>query len=242
MLGFISQEYKDFKKHFSSLGKAELVYLILPVVLIMLMDYFSFRSTWLNAFANEQWLGMPPALIKRIVYFAMMFLCGFIIPVLIQRFIFKQSIQGMGLGRGDVHFSFKILMLYVPLVALGTFALAHLEGFQKQYPRIDEVKTSWLWFVLYQGFFLFYWIGWEYLFRGFMLFGLYPRFGYYAVLLQTIPFALRHVTKPFPEDFLSILGGIVLGFLILRARSFWVAVPIHFVQMFFLELFCVLLR
>ena len=242
MFGFISREFKEFKKQLGSLGKAELVYLILPVVLIMLMDYFSFRSVWLNELASQQWFGMPAALMKRLMYFMMMFVCGFIIPVFIQKFIFKQSKEGMGLGKGDVGFSLKILTLYVPLVALGTFALAHLEGFQKQYPRIDEVKTSWLWFALYQLFFLFYWVGWEYLFRGFMLFGLYPRFGYYAVLLQTIPFALRHVTKPFPEDFLSIIGGIVLGFLILRARSFWVAVPIHFVQMFFLELFCVLLR
>jgi hypothetical protein len=93
---------------------------------------------------------------------------------------------------------------------------------------------------VYEGLFLFYWIGWEYLWRGFVLFGTARTFGVYAIVVQMVPFAILHYEKPLPEALLSILGGLALGALVWRCRSFWIAVPIHFFQMLMLDFWCTL--
>ena len=55
-----------------------------------------------------------------------------------------------------------------------------------------------------------------------------------------VPFALLHAQKPAAEAYLSVLGGIALGALVWRCRSFWIAVPIHAAQMLVLDLWCTL--
>jgi hypothetical protein len=37
---------------------------------------------------------------------------------------------------------------------------------------------------------------------------------------------------------LSVVGGIALGALVWRCRSFWIAIPIHAAQMLILDFFC----
>ncbi len=71
-----------------------------------------------------------------------------------------------------------------------------------------------------------------------MLFGTAHTFGVHAIFVQALPFALLHVDKPTIELGLSLLGGIVLGAVVWRCRSFWIAVPIHFIQMLALDFWC----
>ena len=73
-----------------------------------------------------------------------------------------------------------------------------------------------------------------------MLFGTAHTFGLYAIFVQTVPFALLHLNKPLPEALLSIVGGVALGALVWRCRSFWIAVPLHASQMFILDFWCTL--
>jgi hypothetical protein len=95
-------------------------------------------------------------------------------------------------------------------------------------------------FVVFELWFVLYWLGWEYLWRGFVLFGTARRFGHYAIIIQMVPFALLHLYKPLPEALLSVVGGVALGILVWRCRSFWIAVPIHALQMLFMDLWFVL--
>ena len=78
-------------------------------------------------------------------------------------------------------------------------------------------------------------IAWEFIWRGFMLFGLEKRFGGYAVLMQMIPFVILHNGKPFLETFGAIFGGIALGILALRTRSFYYCVVTHIGVMFSID-------
>ena len=78
--------------------------------------------------------------------------------------------------------------------------------------------------------------GWEFLWRGYTLFGLKEKFGYYAVLIQTIPFTILHNGKPELETFSAILAGIILGILALRTGSFIYGVIIHTAVMFMIDL------
>jgi uncharacterized protein len=173
-------------------------------------------------------------------WFGMQGMLGFILPVLALVFLFKRRPSEIGLGLGDWRLAGLVALLYVPIVTLGTWVLSDGAAFQAQYPHYRGAAFDWGQFLIYEALFLFYWIGWEYLWRGFVLFGTAPAFGSMAVFVQMVPFAILHADKPAAEAFLSILGGVLLGALVWRCRSFWIAVPIHAFQMMILDFWCTL--
>ena len=69
----------------------------------------------------------------------------------------------------------------------------------------------------------------EYLFRGFLLFGLKEKLGGGAVLLQMVPFALMHIGKPEIEAIGCILTGLYFGYLAYRTGSMWPVLAIHLI-------------
>jgi membrane protease YdiL (CAAX protease family) len=73
-----------------------------------------------------------------------------------------------------------------------------------------------------------YMFAWEFLFRGYMLFGLEKSMGINAIFVQTIPFVLLHLGKPFLETLFCIPGGFIFGYVAYRTRSFLPCFIIHF--------------
>ena len=174
-------------------------------------------------------------------WFGMQGVLGFVVPALLLVVGFRWRPRQAGLGLGDWRLAGGIALLYLPLVVVGTWVLSDGAGFQAQYPHYVGAKTDWGAFLGYQALFLFYWMGWEYLWRGFVLFGTAPALGApLAIVVQTVPFAILHAQKPPAEAYLSVLGGLALGALVWRCRSFWIAVPIHAAQMIALDLWCTL--
>jgi len=77
----------------------------------------------------------------------------------------------------------------------------------------------------------------EFLYRGFLLFGLKEKFGEASILIQTIPFVLMHLGKPEIETISTIITGILFGYVCLRGKSYWPAFFIHlFINVFFVVL------
>lgn len=109
---------------------------------------------------------------------------------------------------------FLAAMLPVLLLA------SSLGSFQAKYPLYPlAVEGGWH-FWGYQLFYGMQFLGLEAFFRGFMVFGLYPRLGMYAVPVMVIPYTMIHFGKPAPETFAAILAGFILGYLALKSRSF----------------------
>lgn len=69
--------------------------------------------------------------------------------------------------------------------------------------------------------------GWEFIFRGFLLFALYRTLGPYAIVLQAVPFAIAHFGKPELETLSCIFGGSAFGYIAWRTRSFLYPFLIH---------------
>ncbi len=69
--------------------------------------------------------------------------------------------------------------------------------------------------------------GWEFFFRGWILFGYEREFGDHALWLQSVPFALAHVGKPEVETLSTIFGGFAFGWVAWRTRSFLYPFLIH---------------
>ena len=213
--------------------------LLTAVVLVLIQLQVGTRSVY-RALDNP--LGTAdPELGGWAWWFGIQGITGFVVPVLILLAAFRWTPRQAGLGLGDWRLAGGLALAYLPLVAIGTWVLSDGAGFQQQYPHYYGARTSWADFAAYEALFVFYWIGWEYLWRGFVLFGTAPALGVpLAVVAQTVPFAILHADKPPAEAYLSILGGLALGALVWRCRSFWIAVPIHAAQMILLDLFCTL--
>jgi membrane protease YdiL (CAAX protease family) len=74
----------------------------------------------------------------------------------------------------------------------------------------------------------------EFLFRGFLIFGLKDRLKEGSILVQMIPFVMVHFGKPEVETLSTILTGLYFGFIVYRTRSYWPAFLIHlFINIFF---------
>jgi uncharacterized protein len=88
--------------------------------------------------------------------------------------------------------------------------------------------------------FFLYYVGWEFFFRGFLLFGLKEKYGAFpAILIQTISSCLVHIDKPAAEIVGSIPFGILFGIIALRTKSIWVVVFIHAALGIFNDLFII---
>jgi membrane protease YdiL (CAAX protease family) len=70
-------------------------------------------------------------------------------------------------------------------------------------------------------------VGWEFFFRGWILFGYARKFGAEALWLQAVPFALAHISKPEVETLSTIFGGFAFGWIAWRTRSFLYPFLVH---------------
>jgi len=98
-----------------------------------------------------------------------------------------------------------------------------------EYPLAKTLLADHSHFVFYEIIYvLFYYVAWEFFFRGFLLFGLKDRFGAVnAILIETISSTLIHIDKPEGEIIGAIVVGILFGMIALRSKSFWYVFLIH---------------
>lgn len=132
--------------------------------------------------------------------------------------------QVRGLGRHSAPYLMS-LVIVVPFVT----AMSFTDAFQAQYPFYEPVPGDGLWpYVI--GWWAIYavqFVGVEFFFRGFLVLGLAPRFGYGAVFAAAVPYVMIHFAKPLPEAIGAIFAAVALGTLVLRSRSIWWGVVIH---------------
>jgi membrane protease YdiL (CAAX protease family) len=129
---------------------------------------------------------------------------------------------GSALGWRDVAIFFAVM---VPLVI---FAVVQ-KDFARTYPLFKLARKSLVIFLIWEAVHLVHMFGWEFLNRGFLLFGLEEKMGRWAILATAIPFALLHIGKPELEAFGSFIAAIALGWVALRARSFIPGAILHWV-------------
>src|SRR5690606_31911650 len=144
------------------------------------------------------------------------------------------------ISAGDYKAGIKITLVFILIMLPLVWIVSSFPQFNKTYPHLEDAKTSWLIFIIFETGMLIYMFSWEFIWRGFMLFGLREKFGYYAVLIQMIPFLILHNGKPAPDTFGAIVAGIALGILALRTRSIFYCVFTHMSVMFSIDLISVL--
>ncbi len=105
--------------------------------------------------------------------------------------------------------------------------VSSFDSFLTFYPFYERAGEGGMGFWVYEIGYALQFVGVEAFFRGFMTFGLAPRFGLLAVPIMTVPYTMIHFAKPMPEATAAIVAGLVLGVMALRSKSFVPGVFLH---------------
>ncbi|MBX5484932.1 MAG: CPBP family intramembrane metalloprotease [Myxococcaceae bacterium] len=194
-----------------------------------------FRSVFGAKTQTHPWSGALP----YFWWFGWSLLLYLAVPLLLSRVTRGSFTRRYGLGLGDWRAGLWISGLFLLVMVPAVYLASRTPSFAHHYPLAgngaftikgpDGKPVVFLEvFFLYELAYFLYFVGWEFLFRGWMLNGLLPRFGRGgAILCQVAPFALMHLGKPEPEALGSIVAGVALGILALRTRSFWYGAILH---------------
>ena len=148
-------------------------------------------------------------------------------PLAIIVFVLREDPRSFGLRLGHWRKGALFSLLGLVLMAVVIAGLARTTEF-RQYYRLDTLREAdsrgLVEFALRMGVYMF---SWEFIFRGFMLFGLKERCGSLAIWIQAIPFAIMHLGKPELETLSTIFGGAAFAYVDLESGSILPSVVIH---------------
>jgi membrane protease YdiL (CAAX protease family) len=154
-----------------------------------------------------------PPWVSSLIYFVLL-------PVITIMLLRRNPLNsGLRLGNFRVWFFYVIVSLIVilPILYLASHISSLAEYYTKQPFHVTQYSLETI----------VYLFGWEFIFRGFLLFGLKEKVGEISILIQMVPFVLLHLGKPEIETISTILMGLYLGYVAYRGNSFWPAFIIH---------------
>ena len=142
-----------------------------------------------------------------------------VIPLLVILIIFRENPRNYGFSFGDWKLGITYTVLGILLMAPVIYYLGHGDASMKKYYDRFLIGLPWTTF--------FDLLGWEFLFRGWILFAYARKFGHEALWLQAVPFAIAHISKPEIETLSTIFGGFAFGWVAWRTKSFIYPLLIH---------------
>ena len=207
---------------------------VLGTVLLTVFYYYG-KASGLEALglreAAEQlwpaWASDHVGMIRYVYWGLASFVLRVAVPVAVIVFVFRASVRDYGLEwRGQ----WKHVPIYVGLYAFMLPFLVVASGwssFQETYPFYDNAGDRLSILALYSAAYALQFVGVEFFFRGFLLFPLFRKLGYHALLITAIPYVMIHFNKPVSETIGALIAGLVLGYLALRARSCLLGIGLH---------------
>ena len=150
-----------------------------------------------------------------------------LLPLGIIVLVLREDPRAFGLRLGNWKKGALFALLGIILMGAVIAGLVQTAEF-RQYYRLDSLRGAdaggLAEYALRMAVYMF---SWEFIFRGFMLFGLKERFGPLAIWIQAIPFAIMHLGKPELETLSTIFGGAAFAYVDLESRSVLPSVVIH---------------
>ena len=166
------------------------------------------------------------------------FLLMGVVPALIVKFVFRESLADYGVRFGNPLRTVRSFIVAAPVIVLISYFAAHNPSFWKEYPINHNAGASPQTFVLHALAYLVFYLGWEFQFRGFMQRGLLDSMGLgNAILVQVMASVIVHMGKPVGEIYGSIIGGLIWGILAYRTRSLLSGLLQHFLLGILLDWF-----
>jgi len=203
----LSSSQKEFKGILLSLReyKNEAVIISFASLFIALNYYHTLWNEWFSSF----------------LYYA-------VLPIIVVIVILRKNPLAFGfkLGKPRIWGFYVIIMCLVAFPIL--YVASHSPSFQSYY-RMEQFNFTNYFLVSCVSLFAS-----EFLFRGFLLFGLREKWKEGSIFIQTIPFVLVHLGKPELETLSTIITGIYFGYAAYRGNSYWPAFIMHmFINVYF---------
>jgi membrane protease YdiL (CAAX protease family) len=168
-------------------------------------------------------------MVGALAHFVSCLLLFAVLPAAIVKFVFRERLRDYGFGLGNTRLTLRSFLVLGPLFILGGWAAAGDAAVAAKFPVNPAAGQSSALFALHASVYFLFYLGWEFYFRGFLLFGLRDAVGSAnAVLIQVLASSLVHIGSPASETFGAILGGILWGVLALRTRSILSGLGQHF--------------
>jgi uncharacterized protein len=197
MIKFVYREYQAVKSFF----KANF-----QVIVVLSLATFSLVMQWYRPIG-------PNLAFSHLIYY-------FILPVFVILFILRDNLLDYGFKIGNYRiwltYVFITIVVSVPVLLISSRFASVQQYYVRQFDYYEFFSSAVV--ILF---------AWEYLLRGFLLFGLKKRFGEVSVVIQMVPFVLLHLGKPEAETLSCIVTGLWFGWIAYRGNSFWPAFIIH---------------
>lgn len=178
---------------------------IVSTLALMLDSYHPRLLPWTEWFPGWAATGLSTKLLDRTLLY-------FILPMFITLAIFRERPGAYGFTLGDWKIGLLLTLGGAALIAPVLWLVGRTDPAMQDYYRLQLAGLPWS--TLLDLF------GWEFIFRGWLLFGYARKFGPEAIWLQAVPFALAHIGKPEVETLSTIFGGFAFGWIAWRTRSF----------------------
>jgi hypothetical protein len=232
----IRKEYNDLIASIKTLGFKE-VFIFMSVAIITFVSmYYATPNFFRQMFHTDD-----NKFYSTVYWFSADGFLMFVIPVVLILLVLKQKPSDFGFRIGDYKFGLKTFFLFVAFMIPVIWIISGSESFASAYPQGgNRIRENFSVLIYYELFVGFYMLAWEFFWRGYMLFGLKQKFGFYAIFIQMIPFFILHRGKPELETFAAIFGGLILGIQAWRANSFIYCFLTHWSVMMFVDVISVL--
>lgn len=152
----------------------------------------------------------------------------FLIPALVAS-LAGIPLRDLGVAMGDRRLGWLAVLVVGPLFVIGTLIGSRDQGIQAFYPVSgDLIGQSGAALLVWLGFYLLYYISFEFFYRGFLLRVFESRGMLFCIGLQSLFCFLIHIGKPEAELWASLPASVVFGWIAWKSRSIWYGVIIHF--------------
>jgi hypothetical protein len=165
--------------------------------------------------------------------FFMAFFLFLIVPMLIIKFYFKEEQKDYGFQWG--HRKFNLIWTLIGLSIVPAFFFLTDPGLAHEYPLTQIVVGNVPLFIAFNLIYFVYYIGYEFLYRAYLQFGLedgaeLTKKGILVIIsISTLITVLFHIGKPTMEIIAAAAIGPLFGWLTLKGRSFiWPVLIFHY--------------
>lgn len=151
-----------------------------------------------------------------------------LIPVLVILLVFRMPVNNFG---WHTDLFAKSIIWWIPaalLVVVINYFASRNKNHLAQYPQIRAKEWDSGLITLSAISWITYLAGYEFMFRGFLLFSCLESFGYWpAIIINICLYSLAHLPKGYRETIGSIFFGFILSYSTLWLGSIWFALLVH---------------
>lgn len=234
--------FKDDWAYFKQALEFKPSLILLSIALIFTFQYYfgklHYAQKLLKPYVSESQL----ELWSGVVWCGIIFILYALMPILLVKVVLKENLREYGLSFEGLKYHWKPYLFLYLLMACPLYIASLQPAFRDMYPFIKSVSAGMGAFIIWELAYGLQFFAVEFLFRGFILFGLKEKFGWYSLFIMAVPYCMIHFGKPMGESIGAIFAGIFLGYLALKSRSIYGGVLLHWMIAFSMDALAILNR